>query len=393
MIIANHGATRAHIIVAKDASAATWSAAEALSEYVDQMAGVYLSIHTDDKATIGNGDAAEICVGVTNRPGQPDMTSLKNDGYILKTVGNRLFILGENDRAILHAAYAFLEDELGCRFFTDTVEFIPQRDYLSIGEIDKTVISPFEYREVFGHVCYDDDEFASKRGLNGQIYQLDEEHGGSIQYHGFVHTFNGYMDPEEYFAEHPEYYSMIDGVRIKDRTQLCLTNPDVLRIFTGKLRKNIAEHPEATIFSVSQNDWYNPCTCPECAKVDAEEGSHAGTLLRFVNACANSIAKEYPHVIIDTLAYQYTRQAPKITKPAPNVAVRICTIECCFAIPSTSAMRCPTPLRSILSAPLPSSRIFATGLRSVNACMCGTTPPISSIISIPCRIWAYCRAT
>jgi hypothetical protein len=67
--------------------------------------------------------------------------------------------------------------------------------------------------------------------------------------------------------------------------------------------------------------------------VDAEEGSHAGTLLRFVNACANSIAEEYPHVIIDTLAYQYTRQAPKITKPAPNVAVRICTIECCFAHP------------------------------------------------------------
>ena len=38
-------------------------------------------------------------------------------------------------------------------------------------------------------------------------------------------------------------------------------------------------------------------------------------------------------MIIDTLAYHYTRQAPKLTRPAPNVTVRLCTIEGCFSHP------------------------------------------------------------
>ena len=344
MILANHGATRAHIIVADDASAATWHAAEELSRYLYEMTGANLTIHPASRGTIGNQDAAEICVGQTGRAGEPELTGLKNDGYILKTVGNRLFILGENDRAVLHAVYAFLEDVLGCRFFTDTVEHVPYREYLAIGEVDKKVISPFEYREVFGNVCYDDDEFAAKRGLNGQGYRMDEEHGGSILYHGFVHTFDVLVPAKEYFAEHPEYFSMIDGKRYSGetdathgfaRTQLCLTNPDVLKIVIEKTRKNIEEHPECTIFSISQNDCGNPCDCPECTRINEEEGSRAGTLIRFVNAVANAIAEDYPNVIIDTLAYTYTRQAPK-TRPAPNVAVRICSIECCFSHPLRS---------------------------------------------------------
>ena len=126
---------------------------------------------------------------------------------------------------------------------------------------------------------------------------------------------------------------MIDGERIREGTQLCLTNPEVVEITKKKLRQNIIDHPECKIFSLTQMDWYNPCQCPECAKVDAEEGSHAGTMIRFVNECAAYVAKEFPDVLIDTFAYQYTRQYPKITRPLPNVCVRICTIECCFSHP------------------------------------------------------------
>ena len=347
MVIANHGWSQVHIVVADDASAATHHAAEELSRYIYKISGTKLNIRKVSRArsgVVGNA-AMEICVGQTGQPGEPELTGLKNDGYIQKPVGNRLFLLGENDRAVLHSVYAFLEDELGCRFFTDTVEHIPQRSYLAIGEIDKTVNSPFEYREVFGNVCYTDDEYASKRGLNGQGYSLDEKHGNSIRYQGFVHTFNHYVPVFEFFDEHPEYFSMIDGKRFDGgdgkyvksgayvvNTQLCLSNPDVLRIVVERLKKAIEEHPEAKIFSISQNDWGKPCQCPECAKIDEEEGSPAGSIVRFVNKVAKEIAKDYPDVIIDTLAYSYSTDAPK-TKLEPNVVVRLCTIRCCFTHP------------------------------------------------------------
>jgi hypothetical protein len=58
-------------------------------------------------------------------------------------------------------------------------------------------------------------------------------------------------------------------------------------------------------------------------KIDNEEGSNAGTMIRFVN----SIAQSFPEKTISTLAYQYTRK-PSKTKPLKNVLITLCSIEC-----------------------------------------------------------------
>ncbi|MDF2686360.1 MAG: beta-hexosaminidase precursor, partial [Clostridia bacterium] len=83
--------------------------------------------------------------------------------------------------------------------------------------------------------------------------------------------------------------------------------------------------------SVSQNDWYGYCQCEKCKAIDEEEDSPAGSLIRFVNAVADAVKDEFPDRYIDTLAYQYTRKPPQITKPHDNVIIRLCSIECCFA--------------------------------------------------------------
>lgn len=58
-----------------------------------------------------------------------------------------------------------------------------------------------------------------------------------------------------------------------------------------------------------------------------------GPYLRFVNAIADAVRDEFPDKAVDTLAYQFTRKPPTQTTPRPNVIVRLCDIECCFAHP------------------------------------------------------------
>ncbi|MBM4034003.1 MAG: DUF4838 domain-containing protein, partial [Planctomycetes bacterium] len=147
------------------------------------------------------------------------------------------------------------------------------------------------------------------------------------------HTFNSILNPDQHFATHPEYFSEIKGKRQGGRTQLCLTNPEVLEIAKKTVRKWIQDNPKATIFSVSQNDWYNFCECAKCKALDDAEGTHAATMIAFVNAIARDIAKDYPDKIIDTLAYQYTRTPPKTLRVEPNACARLCSIECDFAHP------------------------------------------------------------
>jgi hypothetical protein len=56
-------------------------------------------------------------------------------------------------------------------------------------------------------------------------------------------------------------------------------------------------------------------------------------MLRFVNAVAADIEPQFPNVAISTLAYQYTRKPPALTKPRHNVIVQLCSIECSFCRP------------------------------------------------------------
>lgn len=95
----------------------------------------------------------------------------------------------------------------------------------------------------------------------------------------------------------------------------------MLEIVCDELSRRIAANPEAKYWSVSANDNYGYCTCPECAKIDAEEESPAGSVVRF----ANKVAARFPDKTISTLGYLYSRKAPK-TKPAPNVNIMFCSI-------------------------------------------------------------------
>jgi len=155
--------------------------------------------------------------------------------------------------------------------------------------------------------------------------------GGGTDYSWFVHSFDRIIHPDEYFDTNPEYFSMVDGKRLKEFSQLCLTNPDVLKISIEKVREALLKKPSSKIISISANDWYNYCTCPDCAVLDALEGSCAGSLITYVNKIAEALEPEFPDVVFDTLAYQHTRQAPKQLRPRHNVCVRLCSIESCFS--------------------------------------------------------------
>ncbi|MGQ9732947.1 MAG: DUF4838 domain-containing protein, partial [Candidatus Zipacnadales bacterium] len=258
-------------------------------------------------------------------------TELGIEGIYIATKGPVLALVG-NQRGVLYATYSFLEDYVGCRWFTPDCSTWPTSGVIRIPKLHRLYIPPLEYRTT-DYPNSRDPDWAVRNKNNGNLPSLDEARGGHITYQGFVHTFNALVPPEQYFDAHPEWFSEIDGKRIKDYTQLCLTNKELLEFVKKRVREWIEANPQATIISVSQNDWHNPCQCPNCRQLAEQEGSQAGPLIHFVNAIADDIKNDYPHIIIDTLAYQYTRKPPLHVKPRPNVAVRLCSIECCFIHP------------------------------------------------------------
>lgn len=261
-----------------------------------------------------------------------DLKGLGVEGVHVRTAGPAAYLAG-NTRGALYATYVFLEEYLGCRWFTPECCTWPTEGSIDLARIDHRYIPPLEYRST-DYPRTRPWQMALRNRFNGQHHHLSEEMGGKISYRGFVHTFNSLVPPSKYFASHPEYYSEIKGKRVgSEPMQLCLTNPEVLDIATETVRQWIEEAPDAEIISVSQNDCRGWCECEKCTALAEREGSQAGPLLHFVNAIAERIERDHPNVAIDTLAYQYTRKPPKHVVPRDNVIVRLCSIECCFLHP------------------------------------------------------------
>ncbi len=333
LALADAGKTDCVIVVGKDAIDPERYAASELARYLHEISGADFPVRVAGDALppgsktilVGPGAAGDVIP-----PGE--IEQLGAEGYIQRTRGAVLAIAGGRPRGTLYGVYSFLEDQLGCRWLAPDVTRLVRRPRIDVAALDCKFVPRLEYRST-DYPTARDGNWAVRNKLNGHNAALDERRGGKVAYGPFVHTFDSILNPAQHFDQHPDYFSEVNGKRVRNRTQLCLTNPDVLRITIDTVRKWMREHPSATIFSISQNDWYNYCTCSNCAKVAAEEGSQIGPYLRFVNAVADAVRDEFPDKVIDTLAYQFTRKPPTQTVPRPNVIVRLCSIECCFSHP------------------------------------------------------------
>lgn len=335
LTIAREGRSPYAIVIPAQASASEQRAAAELQQFVRNITGAELRVVRDDAPEFARVTRA-IALG-QNRLWRDsgmtlDLKALGEEGFAILPRSPHLFILGSPKRGTMYGVYAFLEDDLGCRWHSSKVSRIPKRRRLRVTVRPRIETPAFEYREPFFTDAWDKD-WAARNRINGSQPRLDESTGGKVAYGPFVHTFYALVPPQEYAATHPEYYSLVNGARNTERAQLCLTHPDVLRIACDTVRRWIRENPQATIFSVSQNDWEGACECASCRKVVEEEGAQSGVLLRFVNAVAEQIEKEYPDKLIDTLAYWYTEDPPRHVRPRRNVRIRLAPIGACFAHP------------------------------------------------------------
>jgi len=328
------GKTDYVIVTPKAPSPSVHRAAKELREFLGQITGADYRIVTEEAPA----QAREIVLGAPSRLArlgvEADVEALGPEGYVLKTVGSSLAIGGSNVRGVMYGVYGFLEHHLGCRWFTPEVSRIPRQGTLRIPRLDETVVPVLEYRWPAVRDCYDGDWCARNRVNVGP--KLTAEHGGSVKFCGWAHTFERLVPVEKYYEKCPEYFALINGKRLPGRTQLCCTNEDVIQLVTDGIRARMRTHPDATYFSVSQNDWGNYCRCEKCQTLAAREESQMGPVLQLVNRVADAVADEFPDKRVTTLAYQWSRKPPKTIRPRPNVTVRLCTIECCFSHPFTT---------------------------------------------------------
>ena len=330
----NKGKTSYHICYNKDADECTRFSATELQKYLYSSTKTCIPLFSDKCERRGK----EIWVGLgRNNEGEKYLESLKDlsdESFMIKNVNDNLLILGKTPRANMYGVYYFLNKYIGFRCLANDTEIYDKLDMIVVTE-DEVKDFPFEHRDVYWHFAFDGN-YASKNMLNSNLADLSERKGGRRKWFNFHHSFGDLLNPNDYFDEHPEYFSLVDGIRKKEHTELCLSNEEVFNIALKKVREWIINNPECTVFSVAQDEWMGhfekmACECDGCKKIDDENESQSGSVITFVNKIAESIKEEFPKVLIHTFAYQYSRKPPKKVKPKDNVIVRLTNIECSWS--------------------------------------------------------------
>jgi len=333
MTIAEDGRSKAVVVVAPDATAPERYAASELAGFLKQVTGAGFKVVGDY-----SGDEHRLLVGpqaarLADRNFSTD--GLGQEGIAIRTVGRDLILAGGRPRGTPYAVFTFLEDVVGCRWWTPTVSKIPRKPALTVPQLDVRYVPVLEYREPYWGGWVDAD-WAVRVKHNGGRTNLDARRGGKVADIGPCHSFDHYLSPKKYFNTHPTWFSEVAGERTGDRSQLCLTNKAMLQELTKNVKADVRAHrPDVSSVWVAQNDWHRYCECKACKAVNDREESLAGTVIQSANIIADAVAEEFPGVAVRIFAYDWSQKPPKHLKVSPNVIVVLCTTDCSYSQPYT----------------------------------------------------------
>ncbi len=317
------------IVIPADASVSETTAAGELRNYIKGISGATLPILT---GTPAKGPA--IYVGYCEKTAKKLKVARPNpqdESFTYCSKGDDIYIWGGSEAGTMYGVFSFLEQQFGVRWYSPAFTVVPGLGSWSFEKLHHSETPAILRRQTNYYSTSRSPEWNYHNKMNLLWSPVDSKYGHISAYWG-AHTMGWLVPSKEFFSDHPEYFSEVDGKRIPNG-QLCLSNPDVLQICKERLLKVIEENPGYWVYSLSQLDNKKRCTCGRCRALEEEYGGPSGILIWFVNQVAEEVEKLYPDKYVGTFAYQYTRKAPGKIVPRENVVIRLCDIECCFAHP------------------------------------------------------------
>lgn len=301
------------------------NAAKVLQQYLLEISGAPFEIGKER-----SGDQIVLVDAVSALELYPAESFPKADeeGLAIKVIGNDLVIAGSSEHDLNNAVYELLEKYLGCRYYAENAIYIPKKNRISLpADINYRYTPVIKYR----YINYSEAFKGSYAAWNKLKNPSANPNTVKMPDWGlWVHSMFTLVPPDKYFKDHPEYYALINGKRTK--SQLCLTNKDVLSIAIQSLAAIIKANPTVKYFSVSQMDNNDYCQCDNCKVIMQKEQSPSGVIINFVN----QVAAKFPDKTISTLAYNFSRKAPEHIKPLGNVNIFFCATGVNRAVPFTA---------------------------------------------------------
>lgn len=251
---------------------------------------------------------------------QPDPES-----FALQADNRAVTILGLSPKGVLNGVYELLE-QVGFRWYMpgDTGRVVPDTGSLDLKNQRSLEVPSFRGRQVLGSGMSPFPTWT--RRMRNSVWAVRARHG--------IPPLESSGKRRKWFAEHPEHFALINGERVP--RQLCVSNPDVLRLAIDAALATLRDDPGAEFYAMGPNDGSGFCECENCRALDGGEvtpftdrPSVTDRYIWFYNRVLEGIEDEFPNVKIGTLIYSDTMMPPVKIDPDPRITGKVALIHLC----------------------------------------------------------------
>ena len=361
------GKALTQIVIPDDCTMADYYSAFEARRVLNEMTGIELPVVIKSTLSSKIGSIYIGCAPDMNEY-SGDLSSVGDEGIVLDINPDNIICLGNTTRGVYYAVQELFY-VLGCRWYTpwDGGECIPKTSTINL-PYKKIVHEPsfklrgeaytqgyfyppdMDYQHVNTDSWWDFGARNRMNGLNGS-WPVPWD-AGAIRGHSSQdwagHTIYRIISPG-YFAEHPEYFPLIDGVRTymtpwgKRPANICVSNQDVIKICADFAIDYFDTHPFAERFHIGQMDVGGQCECGLCLSLDPPGSvdwstKKSGILvitdrwLWFINHVADIVKLSYPDRFVSTYSYAETHTTPinPANNPRDNVMIEYAWAETNF---------------------------------------------------------------
>ena len=298
------------ILVPSNATSEEKIAADELYVFFFEATGIKLHVVEEKDYTSGKFISVGKTDQLKNNGIVLNVRSITSSGYIIKVVGENVFIAG-GTTGIVFGVYGFLEAQFNYRYYDDGLYTLDKgvKD-LKLVNFDEKVVPSFEYREIsYGFqnqwITTLKDPMYRWRMYHNDLMYLGV--GGTAEWHNFFQA----IPKEVYEKDHPEWYS-------PDGTQLCLTRDTegLAKEMAKKVENVLDENPTLEYVHIGMQDTRTWCNCDKCKEVIAKYGGfNSSTYILFMKEVAKNLEsweEKNPTrtVYLMMFAYHKTQDAP-----------------------------------------------------------------------------------
>lgn len=307
--------TEYEIVIPDNADSTIITASGELQNLLYEATKTWFEIKNENDVSSG---VKAISLGNTEKSSEitvPD--EVNSNGYVIKTIGDDLFIKAKDSHGVLWGVYEFLSKTVGYECVAyDTWYYSYTGGDVTLYDFDIVDSPDYELRISNNGVIYYNEVGSHKMRWLMPHKDVYIEGRGVDAYHNYFQFVKGDKKLSTVKDEHPLWFS-------DDGTQLCLSAHGdeeqrelLIQTVVSKMKELIDECPGRRVITFTQEDSPTWCNCRTCKKYYTKYKTDAGINVIFVNEVARRIKKwldeecDGREVLISIFAYMKTFAAP-----------------------------------------------------------------------------------